>query len=277
MSSFSTRFPLLQDMGLSTNEALIYELLLEKGSTKPADLVEPSGLGRGNIYNILQQLLQKNLVAIKELGKFQVYEAVDPSQLQDLLTRKHQEITNLESAFQAALPQLTSLFRLSTGKPAIQVFEGLEGMKAVLEDSLTAKSEILTWFDPEAMTDAFAAINQAYVKNRVRAKKSKRILLPAAPQSAAYQARMQNAYTDIRLANNQQAGFGLAVEVYDAKVSFHVLNPAKPIAFIIENEAVAQFQRTVFEPLWQTSVSTQLPTQPQSNESAGDPAQRHSA
>lgn len=250
MGLHTPRFPLLQELGLSQNEALLYELLLEKGLSKPADLVEPSGLGRGNVYNVLQQLLEKGLVQLKELGKFQLYEAIDPTGLRELLNRKREETARLEQTFQATLPQLTSLFRLSTGKPAIQVFEGLSGMEAVLHDSLEAKDEILTYFDPDAMTAAFADMNQRYVKTRVAAGVKKRILLPDTPTGQQYATRMQNAQTLIRLVPHLPTDFKTAVEIYNQKVSFHVLTPDKPIAFILENEYVAAFHRATFTALW---------------------------
>jgi sugar-specific transcriptional regulator TrmB len=43
---------LLLRLGLNDNEAKMYELLLSRGETKARDLLEGSGLGRGNVYNV---------------------------------------------------------------------------------------------------------------------------------------------------------------------------------------------------------------------------------
>ncbi len=231
----------------------MYELLLEKGPTKPSDLVEPSGLGRGNVYNVLQQLVAQGLVQLREQAKFQTYEAVDPTQLRSLLERKQAETKRLESVFLSTLPQLTSTFNLTTGKPAIQMFEGLSGMESALLDSLQAKNEILTYFDPEAMTSVFADMNKSYIKQRIKAEVKKRILLPSSEQSKHYKQLMQNAWTDIRLVTNLTMGFGTAVEIYNDKVSFHTLNPEQPMAFIVENSAVAAFHRALFQAQWATA------------------------
>lgn len=119
-------FPILKEIGLSENEALLYELLVESGPKKASELVEPSGIGRGNVYNVLHDLRAKELVTVRE-GKFQLYEAKDPSALEPFLERKREELGRIESAFASTVRDLNSHFNLSTGKPAIQIFEGLDG------------------------------------------------------------------------------------------------------------------------------------------------------
>ena len=55
-----TQYPILEKLGLSENEAVIYEFLIAGGRQKARDLVNASGLGRGNVYNLLGQLQEKN-------------------------------------------------------------------------------------------------------------------------------------------------------------------------------------------------------------------------
>ncbi len=228
--------------------------MLEKGPTKPADLVEPSGLGRGNVYNVLQQLSEKRLVVLKEIGKFQTYEAVDPAELYGLLQRKQEAAARLQTAFQGTLPQLTSLFRLSTGKPAMQVFEGIEGASQALFDSLNAKTEILTISDPSAINGPLAELNQLYVKKRIAQGVKKRILIPADGDMSGRALRSINAVTDVRLLASLSSGFQVITELYDDKIAFYTLQPDKLIAFIIENDRVAKLQRLQFETLWNLAM-----------------------
>lgn len=244
------KYPLLKELGLSENEAQIYELLLLKGPQRPPELVEPSGLGRGNVYNVLQQLVQKGLVTVKE-GKLQVYEAVDPSGLRRLLEQKQEETRRLEQTFLTTLPQLTSSYTLSTGKPAIQMFEGLPGMEAALDDSLTAQGEILTYLDPDTLKGAFADINQSYIKRRIARHIKKRILMPDTLEARTYVNKMKNDWTEIHLCSGMTPQFQTAMEVYNDKVAFHTLDVQKPISFIIENPFVARLHRAQFEALWQ--------------------------
>ena len=173
-------FPILKKLGLSDGEVLIYELLLEMGRIKARNLIIPSGLGRGNVYNILTQLQAKGLVIPIE-GKKTLYEAVDPSSLQKLIDQRMNRMRQTEAEFKEALSQMTSTFNLSTGRPAIQIFEGIEGAKKAIADSLTSKTEILTYLDIHAVTGPLAKANRAHVKQRIQKQIPKRILVADSP------------------------------------------------------------------------------------------------
>jgi len=244
-----TRFPILQKVGLSDGEAVLFSLLLESGKIKARDLVEKSGLGRGNVYNLLNSLTAKGLV-LEILGAQKQYEAVDPSRLKKLLNKKKEETKRLEAEFTESLGAMTSLFNLSTGKPTIQVFEGIDGFEQALNDSLSATTEILTYFDPSAIVDEIAAVNSRYVTKRRNKKISKRIILPDNQAAHDYKNSMGGDLTDILLAKDFSGGFLTAMETYDNKVNFLTLTKEKIISVIIEDENIANLQRAQFEYIW---------------------------
>lgn len=254
MGLHTPRFPLLQELGLSANEALLYEILLKKGPTKPSDLVEPSGLGRGNVYNVLQQLTSSGFVLLRDQGKFQTYEAVSPSELDRLLQQKQDATKRLEQSFLATLPQLASVFNLSTGKPTIQIFEGLDGIERVLEDSLTAQGEILTIADPDAITGPILQIESVYIRKRIAQKIHKRVLLPDTATAREWLKEPGNGFTESRICPSFMGGFCAALEIYDTRLSLITLRGKQVVSLLIRDESLAALQRAQFEALW---LSTQ--------------------
>jgi len=242
-------YPILAKLGLSESEVLLYELLLESGRSKARDLIEPSGLGRGNVYNVLTQLQTKGLVLPID-GKQTLYEAVDPSSLQKLIDQQMNRMRQTEAEFKEALGQMTSTFNLSTGRPAIQIFEGIEGFEKALNDSLTASTEILTYFDPDAVVGDIAEVNRRYVKKRRERNISKRIILPDNKAAHDYLAQMGGSHTDVVLAKNFSSGFKTATEIYDNKVVFLTLDQEKIISVILEDSNIARLQREQFEYMW---------------------------
>jgi sugar-specific transcriptional regulator TrmB len=230
---FSPHFPILKELGLTETEALLYELLIELGPKPARDLVEPAKIGRGNVYNGLTQLQHKGFVTIKQ-GNKQVYEAVDPSKLLSLLVLEQERLRQLESSFASALPQLSSTFNLSTGKPAIQVFEGIEGFEKALEDSLTTKGEILTYVDLEALQGPFADINRRYIKLRAQKKINKRAITSDTPAAREYVAKLTTPFTQILLVKDFPIAFKTAMELYDTKVTYLTLRPEKTISVVLE-------------------------------------------
>ncbi|MCR4279020.1 MAG: hypothetical protein NUV81_03945 [bacterium] len=249
MQHNTLHFPILKEIGLSENEALIYELLVELGPNKASDLVDPSGIGRGNVYNVLQQLQAKGLVIVRE-GKFQIYEATDPSALESLLERKREEMKQTESAFSLALRDLNSHFNLSTGKPAIQIFEGLDGAKKALHQSLESKKEILTYVDIHAINGLAADINKGYLKKRIEKKIQKRLLVADVPEAHAFFENQKTPFTKVAFVKDYPEQFATAMEMYDNTVTYLTLNKEKNISVIIRDPSIYAFHKQQFEFLW---------------------------
>lgn len=128
--SHDIHYPILQQLGINQSEALIYELLLELGPKAANELVDPSGLGRGNVYNTLKSLTEKSLV-IEETGKKALFKAVDPEQLRVLAKNKLNAAQEIMNQLEATLPALKSQFALVTKRPTFRAFEGIDGIKEV--------------------------------------------------------------------------------------------------------------------------------------------------
>ena len=48
----------LTSIGLTDNEANVYEWLLHNGEMSAGDIIDGTGLKRGNTYNVLEALVQ---------------------------------------------------------------------------------------------------------------------------------------------------------------------------------------------------------------------------
>ena len=243
---------ILQKLGLSANEAKIYELLLIKGESKAIDLVPESGLGRGNVYNLLTALVSMGLITVTA-GKQQIYRAADPGELSNLLEAKRIETERLAAEFKQELPKMTSTFNLTTGRPAIQVFEGYQGVEEVLLDSLTAHDGILTYLDLSALTGEFAEINKRYLRRRIAQKITKRIIVGDTPESRKFFAQQSTPYTQVVFAKDFPADFKTAMEIYGNKVTYMTLSAERQISLIIEDAHIAAMHRAQFEYLWKIS------------------------
>lgn len=242
-------FLILKDLGLSESEALIYELLLESGTAKAIDLVKKTGIGRGNVYNLLTQLQGKGLVISIE-GKQLKYQAVDPAKLRDLLEMRLQQVKRLETDFDGALPLLASAFNLSTGRPAIQIFEGLEGAKRALYESLQSKTEILTYFDLESLKGPMAEINKGYVRRRIAKGIPKRIIVADSAAARDFFEKQDTPLTKVAFLKGYLERHATAMEAYDGMVSYLTLTGEKRISVLIKDANIYEMSKQQFEYLW---------------------------
>lgn len=128
---------LLIKAGLSEGEALVYDYLLENGESTAGQIIKKLPVKRGLVYNILKNLVQGGLVQQFIKNKVANFRLEHPSNLQKLIQKKFQETSQIQEMFKNILPSLVSQYVLIHHRPTVHYFEGLEGIKNVLEDSLT--------------------------------------------------------------------------------------------------------------------------------------------
>lgn len=127
-------------------------------------------------------------------------------------------------------------------------------MVKILEDSLTAKGEILTIVDPEALSTDILDIESRYIKKRVAKQLPKRVVMPNTPMARAWIAESETEYTQNRLVAGFAGGFSAAVEIYDDRLSYISLSGERIISVLINEKNMAALQRAQFEYLWATSA-----------------------
>jgi len=147
----------LRHTGLSKKQVAVYAALLKLGEASMTELARTAGLKRSTAYVVVEELLVGGLMAEATKGKRTMYSTVHPRRLLDLARFRARQI-------EEALPELAALYNAPKEKPKIQVFEGVEGMRALyreLYQSLNKKEEAL-WFArisalreymPEALTE----------------------------------------------------------------------------------------------------------------------------
>ena len=138
--------PLLEQIGLSPNEAKIYEALMTYGGSGVSSISSRAKVHRRNVYDTLQRLLQKGLVYEVYTTKETAYHAVDPSKLIELA----QERTRL---VEGSLPQMLKTFHALKKTESSYIYKGIEGVKNYMRDTLAVGEDIYVlgakgaWFD----------------------------------------------------------------------------------------------------------------------------------
>jgi sugar-specific transcriptional regulator TrmB len=251
--------------GLSSQQALLYESLLKTGPRPASKVAKDTHIERVIAYRVLDQLLSLNLVIKKdEPGKVAVFEAAHPSRLEELAERKEKEAKTAKDSLHAVLPDLSSAYNLSIGKPGVRFYEGLEGIKMVVADTLSAQGEVLQYLDAEELESRFPKEYEFYTKKRLMLKIKKRILV----RDTEYARKKQwpvSGTTTLRFLPTTQA-FQALMYIYDNKIGFMTLDPNRLVGIIIEDKILADMNRVLFETLWvqgaelNVGVASSVPT-----------------
>ncbi len=220
----------------------MYLACLEIGENKVSTISKKSGLNRVTTYDILEKLSEKGIVSlvIKDGNKF--YSAIPPT---TLLKRTKDKLKNLEKA----LPILKKLSS-KTSPPKIEYFEGIEGIKQVYADTLNAKSDILNYANSQLIREIWPEYDDEYVTARVQKKIFLRGIAPHDKYGLEVAAENKSSHRDIRLVPSDTFDFSNEINIYDDKVSIISLKHDL-IGIIIENEDIANTQRSIFKMAWE--------------------------
>ena len=240
----------LEKIGLNKSQSKIYSTLLNNGELKGSEIAKETKISRQLTYKVLDELIDINLVKKNDKdGSVATFEITHPVNLEKLLIKKENEIKKSQEELKLVINNLTSDYNLISGEPGVKVFEGVDGIKKVLEDSLKTKGEILTYADVEPLIRHIKELNDDYVQKRLKLGIKKRALVLDTEFARKYmKENYKGKVTDTRfISNDEIPPFSAFVEIYDDKISYITFNNQKLIGIIIQNSEIAKINKYLFE------------------------------
>lgn len=249
---------ILIEAGLSEEQAAIYSSLLDKGPLKAGSISSWTGLKRGLIYKVLEQLEGMGLVSRKGGdGTVAVFSPGSPSLLAEMMDRKEKAFAQSKEAVMFSLGTLSSKFNLLSGKPNVQFYEGLDGIKKVLFDTLTIpkEEEIYSYTDLEAILKYIPELNDEYSKKRESLKIKKKGLLLDTEKSREVIKHYHTEVTETKFIKTSIGEFETIIQIYSNKISYITLKKDSMIGVIIEDASIYKIHKAIFENLWNLTPS----------------------
>ena len=243
---------ILKNAGLSEKEAAVYEKMLETGPISVGKLLKLIPYKRGDMYNITQALCNKGLAREELKSGILTYTLEDPEKLSSFIIDEQERAKIALKSMNTALPQLKSLYNLSLQRPGVRFFEGEEGVWKVLNDTLTSQTELLFFGDNDAIEKHIPNIDEKYVRERKRRALKKRLVMFDTPSARAF-AQSSDALTDVHLIPSTTSDIRSIMHIYDGKVSYVTFLKDSMIGVLIEDIALFELHRSIFEFLWQSS------------------------
>jgi sugar-specific transcriptional regulator TrmB len=243
----------LSQAGLTYTQAKIYELLLKNGPLKAGKIHQKTDLKRGLVYKVLEELVDLGMVNKKEPGKVAIFEAEHPAKLKDLAEKQEQKAKTAQLVLDGLLGQMISEFNLVSGRPGVQFFEGKEGIKRVLEDSLTSRTEIYSYADIDAINKYINDLNMDYVAKREKLKLKKKGIFLDTPETRRLLAGYHTDITESRVIKHSGTPFATVMQIYDNKISYITLTRERMIGVIVEDPLIYHMHLYLFEYMWSTA------------------------
>ncbi len=138
----------LVQLGLSKNEAQIYETLVEYGELSVSNISKKALIHRRNVYDCMNRLLEKGLVMEILAGDENHYKAVDPGKLKEMLAEKI-------SVLNSIMPDLVHKYHQKPHSDEVYIYKGVEGWKNYMREIIKVGKDVYTigggglWGDPQ--------------------------------------------------------------------------------------------------------------------------------
>lgn len=127
--------PILQSLGLLDSEIKTYLAALENGPGTVVEIAKSTKLSRQATYVAIELLTKRGLMSSLLRGKKRLYAAEPPAKLLAYAKRRDAETHEKVGDLERMLPELE--LRMGGERPVVRVFEGKEGLHAIIEDMKT--------------------------------------------------------------------------------------------------------------------------------------------
>src|SRR3989339_1139143 len=242
----------LKQFGLSDKEAAVYAVLLTMGPSVVSEIASRSKINRTTAYDILESLVGYGLVSYVSEKKKKHYVAENPDLLVSYLEKKSKEFSQKAEEAKNILPELKSAYNLIPQKPKVKYYEGEEGIIAMYEDSLTSRTEILSWLD----TNQTAEFDEEYFRQYYKRRAAKDIhikgIVNEGPYSRVTEERNKEEKRELRIIPQELMNVVPESYIYDNKVSFMSLK--EKFGVMIESKDIAEAQRAIYKLAWRAAT-----------------------
>ncbi len=240
---------LLNKIGFSNKEINVYISLLNNGPSSVRQIAQKSGVNRGTTYDILKSLISKGLVSYFHKEKNQYFLAEDPERLKKMLSNEIDLLNKSRSELDIMMPELKSIYNQPAKKTVVKYYEGIIGIKSILEDVL------------EVMSDQSEKLYYVYSASDVR-----KYLYKGFPNFAKERIKRKIRCKVIAVGSggelwglderkwiSKSEGSPTYMIIYADKMAMISLNENKQtMGLIIADKGIFQTNKMIFEHIWKT-------------------------
>jgi len=235
-----TNLDVLQEVGLSKAEALVYLTLLKLGKTHSGKVIKLSGLQSSVVHNALNTLIEKGFVAYSLEGKIKNYSALDPKIIQESIEAKKQ-------SYKQILPELQLIQEKSKQEvTTVEVYEGYKGLLTATLELIenSKKSDIFRYFAANEAVISEEALN--FFQKVDMFKKEKGIIVRGIGDEKARNKLKKYTNSEIRYVKQK---IPPAMNIFKNGILIISLLD-KPVAILIKSNEIAAQYNQLWEEMW---------------------------
>ena len=241
----------LQQLGFTEKEDAVYMALLEFGQAAVSEIAKRAGVNRATCYVVLNSLLRKGFVTEAAKRGRKYFVAAPPDYLAQYAEAQSKKWRERAESARHMVVELSKRYKGSGSRPVVKYYEGVEGIKQIYEDSLTARDMIRSYSDVSELKD----LMQEYAERYFRRRTKKRIYIRTIMKLSDYAIQLKRSgHRYLRegyLVPADKFDFTLEKYIYNDKVSF--ISFRDRFGVIIGSKDIAQSEKYLYELAWQAA------------------------
>jgi sugar-specific transcriptional regulator TrmB len=235
----------IEKLGYRPNSVKAYLAVLQLGEATISEISKKIQLPRTSTQLIVQSLHKDGLLNFYTKVKRKYWVAENPDRLLSQIRARESEIKEI-------LPEIHSLRRDSHTRPVINSFNGIEGVRKMLDDIIETKHPIRSF---SSVTDFKKLLGEEF--NDFIARRRNRFLHVQFLTSRTQETELLKKRDSQELRNTRFMPDSIAVNnahfIYGDKLAIISLNKKLPTGVIIHDKTVAMTHKGIFDALWAQS------------------------
>ncbi len=239
----------LEDSGLKSGEAEVYDLLLQYGDSPAANLTSKTKLKRGMVYKFLDDLKKKGLVSTYSKNKKTYFRAEHPHRLMQKIEDSLQDFQSQRTALEAILPELAEKYNQKETRPTVIHYEGITGIRKVFKDIYAPKNEpVYGCVDLESSENAVSnEVVKDLIPLRIKNKVQAISFIGKSKLGEQIHIKDKTSLRDSILLDKRKYPIPAEIDIYEDKVALLSFEKGNFSGILIQNRDIATSLKTIFK------------------------------
>lgn len=241
----------LKHFNCSEHEASLYMHSLALGPETIQKLARGLGRNRTTVYSEVEQLLKKGLLYETRKNKKRYVGAENPNVLYSLLQQRENNLATLKNNIGYAVELLNSIKPSDTRVPTVKLYEGVDGFKKMLEETLSTKGEVLVFTYVKLFSELLEPkYLERYFKRRSDKGIHTRLIFPPCDFAERVSKKSDEYKIRVRLMP-ESTEWKAGIFSWNDSIAIQSFTESKLTCTVIENKDIAHFYRKIiFELIW---------------------------
>lgn len=237
---------ILEEIGLTKTEALVYERLLQLGECPVGFLQKSLDSHPQVVYRTIENLVKKGLV-ISILKKNKKYVSAEhPKKLEQLEKEKLEKLKdNIPELIKLMTPPKNTLVKTSIGIEAIQAFR-----RRAIDDLKRNETLMIIGGSGDRFYSAMGAKYEEIELKRIKKKIHKK-LIAFSSEKNKFENDKHRLYTEFRFFNSFHPTTS-SINIFEDNVGI-IVWATEPVLIHIKNKEIAQSYKNYFEEMWSSA------------------------